>query len=188
MKGRAWPDCWQFSLLLPLGCCQRSLLSASIIGRHMIRLRCACLPLSSFIGTAFSDIHPKASEKILTGKQCGVCQAPGYTYGEFQGVQRHSAKLEAKASSTICSNKLISPRITMIGIPLTPALGLERDGVVSCSRMLRGWALECACLSVHSVLVDFLEDPTDFLMYQTCLWAIQPHIDIDRQHQYHLGT
>lgn len=76
----------------------------------------------------------------------------------------------------------------MIGIPLTPALGLERDGVVSCSRMLRGLALECACLSVHSVLVDFLEDPTDFLMYQTCLWAIQSHIDIDRQHQYHLGT
>lgn len=67
VKGRAWPDGWQFSLLLPLQCCQRSLLSASIIGRHVIRLQCACLPLSSFIGTAFSDIHPKASEKILTG-------------------------------------------------------------------------------------------------------------------------
>lgn len=114
VKGRAWPDCWQFSLLLPLRCCQRSLLSASIIGRHVIRLRCACLPLSSFISTAFSDIHPKASEKNPHRKQCGVCQAPGYTYGEFQGVQRQSAKLEPKASSTICSNKLISPRITMI--------------------------------------------------------------------------
>lgn len=87
VKGRAWPDCWQFSLLLPLRCCQRSLLSASIIGRHVIRLRCACLPLSSFIGTAFSDIHPKASEKNPHRKQCGVCQAPGYTYGEFQGCR-----------------------------------------------------------------------------------------------------
>lgn len=55
----------------------------------------------------------------------------------------------------------------------------------SCSRMFRDWALECACLSVRNVLVDFLEDPTDFLMYQTCLCAIQ---SVDRQHQYHLGT
>lgn len=55
----------------------------------------------------------------------------------------------------------------------------------SCSRMFRDWALECACLSVDNVLVDFLEDPTDFLMYQTCLCAIQ---SVDRQHQYHLGT
>lgn len=55
----------------------------------------------------------------------------------------------------------------------------------SCSRMLRGWALECACLSVHSVLVYFLEDPTDFLMYQTRLWTLQSG---DGQHQYHLGT
>lgn len=55
----------------------------------------------------------------------------------------------------------------------------------SCSRMLRGWALECACLSVRSVLVYFLEDPTDFLMYQTRLWTLQSG---DEQHQYRLGT
>lgn len=84
VKGRAWPNCWQFSLLLPLWCCQRFLLSASIVGHHVIRLWRACLPLSSFIGTTFSNIHPKASENILTGSSV--------VFGKHRGTLMESSR------------------------------------------------------------------------------------------------
>lgn len=97
-EGQGWPDCLQVSLPLPLQSSQRALQGASAVGQQVICLWLSRLPLPSFVGTEFVDVCLWASDKMLAGNSIGFGK-----YCQELGGQRHSAKLEPKASFIICS-------------------------------------------------------------------------------------